>query len=540
MIKTRGISICLVLILITLGMVFAADLAGENLPSTCDGTSCKPNPNYDSSKPTNAGKVMGFLKANYVTLEKGDGTLIEKETREIEINKEQKVTIKGIEYNLPSKAKIKFVKENNIEKTIITLPDGTSVTDPKIVDKETAKDAVFEIKAENGKLKLGKDSLKGTVSFESDKDGNLHKYLADEKCNLGGLAVTQKKGEKTEIFSDGELHPDAKGAYLSVGDKSVAIGKNSEGEGPQVKFEPGNRFLDKITSEQNVVMSAGRDADDKNNAAAGTIKITNRGDSAPEVAVDKSFTIKNGQFEMNTGKTNKGKEGFLIKIDERLGKSYAIEITNEKGFVNAAGNKYKYVMDSNNQLEIAALEREPIKFDTDLKTPGRDTLITWAELSPLLPRVNLGGQAVKPTVTPDENKNQIVRDNPNPLDIQTYNAINSLRGSILQWDNKAAELAFIHSEDMSKYGMFKIDHRGSRARFNQLPGTAFAENIAAFDTSSELTPQQVADKFAYEWKKSPEHYKNIKGPYTKTGIGVYVKDLGKGHKEYYATQIFFR
>jgi len=400
--KKRVLILLFLVMIVSIGFIFAADLAGENLPSTCDGTSCKPNPNYDANKPTNAGKVMGFQKADYVTLEKGDGALIEKETREIEINKEQKVTIKGIEYNLPSKAKIKFVKENNVEKTIITLPDGTSVTDPKVVDKEMAKDAVFEIKAESGKLKIGKDNFDGTVSFEVDKDGNLHEYLTDEKCSLGGLAITQKKGEKTEIFSDGELHPDAKGAYLSVGDKSVAIGKNSEGKGPEVKFEPGNRFLDKITSDQNVVMSAGRDADDKNNAAAGTIKITNRGDSAPEVAVDKSFTIKNGQFEMNTGKTEKGKEGFLIKVDERLGKSYAIEITNEKEF-NFAGKKYKYVIDSNNKLEVVPLEREPIKFDTDLKTPGREVFMSWEQLSPLLPRVNLGGQAEKPQTKEDTN-----------------------------------------------------------------------------------------------------------------------------------------
>ncbi|MFA5258717.1 MAG: hypothetical protein WC402_01470, partial [Candidatus Pacearchaeota archaeon] len=225
--KIGGICICLVLIFIILGIVVALDLTGENLPSTCDGGLCKPNSNYDSSKPTNAGKVMGFEQANYVVLEKGTGAIIEKETREIEINQQQKVTIKGIEYNLPSKAKIKFVKENNVEKTIISLPDGATLEDPKVVDKELAKDATFEIKAESGKLKLGKDSLEGTVSFEGDKDGNLHKYIKDEKYNLGGLSVTQKSGEKTEIFSDGELHPDAKGAYLSVGDKTLAIGKNT-------------------------------------------------------------------------------------------------------------------------------------------------------------------------------------------------------------------------------------------------------------------------------------------------------------------------
>jgi len=535
MIKIRGISICLVLILITLGMVFAADLAGENLPSTCDGSLCKPNPNYDANKPTNAGKVMGFEKADYVTLEKGDGAIIEKETREIEINKEQKVTIKGVEYNLPSKAKIKFVKENNVEKTIITLPDGTTVTDPKVVDKEMAKDAVFEIKAESGKLKLGKDSLEGKLSFETDKDGNLHKFLEGEKCNLGGLALTQKKGEKTEIFSDGELHPDAKGAYLSVGDKSVAIGKNTEGKGPEVKFEPGNRFLNKITTEQNVVMSAGRDADKKNSAAAGTIKITNGGEGAPEVAVDKSFSIENGKFEINTGKTSKGKEGFLTKVDERLGKSYAIEITNEKGFVNSAGNKYKYVMDSNNQMEVAALEREPIKFNTDLKESGREVLISWEKLSPLLSRVNLGGKAEIPTVTSDENKNQVVQLSfEAKASIRANEVINKWRGRDLGWDENLAKGSYEWSKYMAE-SLGDLQHADIRSI------NVGGENIAMFTSNTPLSSEAVGEHLANQWITSKTgHKENILTPWRVTGIGVYVKRSARYGYEYYATERFNR
>ncbi|MFA5258532.1 MAG: hypothetical protein WC979_04335, partial [Candidatus Pacearchaeota archaeon] len=183
-------------------------------------------------------------KQTFSNIKEGAKFKVDKEGKMIEasfeLTKATSVVLNGVEYNLPEKAKV-LLKDG---KVIISLPDGATLEDPKVVDKELAKDATFEIKAESGKLKLGKDSLEGTVSFEGDKDGNLHKYIKDEKYNLGGLSVTQKSGEKTEIFSDGELHPDAKGAYLSVGDKTLAIGKNTEGKGPEVKFEPGNRFLD--------------------------------------------------------------------------------------------------------------------------------------------------------------------------------------------------------------------------------------------------------------------------------------------------------
>ncbi|MFA5723704.1 MAG: CAP domain-containing protein, partial [Candidatus Pacearchaeota archaeon] len=335
----------------------------------------------------------------------------------------------------------------------------------------------------------------------------------------------------------GELHPDAKGAYLSVGDKTLAIGKNTEGKGPEVKFEPGNRFLDKITTEQNVVMSAGRDSNNKNNAETGTIKITNRGESAPEIVMDKSFSVINGKLQMKTGKNAEGTEVVLIRIDESAGKSYAMEISDENRFLDEKGNKYKYVLDSNNKVELANVEREPIKLNTDLKEPGRETLVSWPQLEKTIFRINQGGQAEKPEVVKlVENEKPITDDNQFPFEVQASiranEVINQFRNEQgfpnLKWDENLAKDSYEWSKHMAE-------------TLNRLKHTDLnvAENIAMFTSNNPLSPTEVGAHLANQWITSKTgHRENILKARQITGIGVYVKRSAIYGYEYYATERF--
>jgi uncharacterized protein YkwD len=105
----------------------------------------------------------------------------------------------------------------------------------------------------------------------------------------------------------------------------------------------------------------------------------------------------------------------------------------------------------------------------------------------------------------------------------------------LHWNEKAAQIARLHSENMAHYKFFS--HRGldglmvnDRADNIQLDWHAIGENIAynrGYDDPVGFTIQR--------WLESPSHKENIMDKrWTETGIGVIVTPDGT----YYLTQVF--
>ncbi|VVB78240.1 Cysteine-rich secretory protein family protein [uncultured archaeon] len=181
------------------------------------------------------------------------------------------------------------------------------------------------------------------------------------------------------------------------------------------------------------------------------------------------------------------------------------------------------MINDKNEVALAVLSSPG---DMNSQVVGGDSRVTFSN-----------PETQKTPVAQNTNQVQNPANNFNPFEEQTHAGINSARGRDLQWNDKIAGLARAHSEDMSRYGVMNIGHWGSNSRFSQMGGSG-AENVAAFGTYDQLTPKQVGATFTKEWMGSSGHKENILGPYSQTGIGIYVKDFGNGYKEYYATQLF--
>lgn len=100
----------------------------------------------------------------------------------------------------------------------------------------------------------------------------------------------------------------------------------------------------------------------------------------------------------------------------------------------------------------------------------------------------------------------------------------------LEWNQKIAEIARVHSIDMAS-GRVEFGHDGFSARMDSFPGRArgAAENVYWCTHEDDLGRRAVDS-----WIGSPGHYKNLVGNYNVCGIGVFQND--KGH--WYITQLF--
>lgn len=127
------------------------------------------------------------------------------------------------------------------------------------------------------------------------------------------------------------------------------------------------------------------------------------------------------------------------------------------------------------------------------------------------------------------------------LEKAALEAINRTRAekglSQLEWNEKVAQVARLHSENMAHYKFF--NHRGldglmvnERADSIGLPWQAIGENIAynrGYDDPVGFTVKR--------WMESPSHKDNIMDRrWRETGIGVIAAPDGT----YYLTQVFLR
>lgn len=123
---------------------------------------------------------------------------------------------------------------------------------------------------------------------------------------------------------------------------------------------------------------------------------------------------------------------------------------------------------------------------------------------------------------------------------QVFDRLNQKRVEIglseLEWSDKLADLARVHSDDMAVHDFF--NHRGSdgsmvdqRADRLHLGGWAgIGENIAYMRNFADPAATAIE-----KWLESPSHRANMLGPQWKeTGVGVAVTKDGK----YYFTQVF--
>ncbi len=128
------------------------------------------------------------------------------------------------------------------------------------------------------------------------------------------------------------------------------------------------------------------------------------------------------------------------------------------------------------------------------------------------------------------------------LEKDTFALINEERAnagiSLLNWSDKVAEVARLHSNNMAEYNFFS--HRGldgsmvdeRAARFDVNAWRAIGENIAflkGYDSPARVAVQK--------WLQSASHRSNLLDPrWSETAIGLAVSGDGK----YYFTQVFIR
>jgi uncharacterized protein YkwD len=127
------------------------------------------------------------------------------------------------------------------------------------------------------------------------------------------------------------------------------------------------------------------------------------------------------------------------------------------------------------------------------------------------------------------------------LEKNVMDQINQQRGQQglcqLVWNEKAAQIARLHSENMAHYKFF--NHRGmdglmvnDRADAIDLDWEAIGENIA-FNRGYSNPVEFTIDR----WMNSPSHKENILDKrWKETGIGVIVANDGT----YYLTQVFVK
>jgi uncharacterized protein YkwD len=128
------------------------------------------------------------------------------------------------------------------------------------------------------------------------------------------------------------------------------------------------------------------------------------------------------------------------------------------------------------------------------------------------------------------------------LEREAFNLINAERGraglASLEWSDKVAEVARVHSANMAEYNFFShkgldglmVNDRAERMRMGAW--SAIGENIA-FMKGFDNPVQTAVDK----WLQSPSHKRNLLNPqWTETAIGLAVTPDGK----YYFTQVFVR
>lgn len=108
----------------------------------------------------------------------------------------------------------------------------------------------------------------------------------------------------------------------------------------------------------------------------------------------------------------------------------------------------------------------------------------------------------------------------------------------LEWNEKAAQVARVHSNNMAQYNFFShqgldgnlVDGRAGKLGLNNW--AAIGENIAFMKGYDDPVEAAITN-----WLRSPGHKKNLLNPdWTETGVGLSVTPDGK----YYFTQVFIR
>lgn len=101
----------------------------------------------------------------------------------------------------------------------------------------------------------------------------------------------------------------------------------------------------------------------------------------------------------------------------------------------------------------------------------------------------------------------------------------SLKLNTLKEDPDLQKKACGHSKDM---------HDGRCGWFRVICHKYSPENVA-MTSNTRLSEDQAAQTLFNMWVKSRGHYRNMVGPYSKAGMGIY-----RGRKGYFGTQIFKR
>ena len=136
------------------------------------------------------------------------------------------------------------------------------------------------------------------------------------------------------------------------------------------------------------------------------------------------------------------------------------------------------------------------------------------------------------------------------LELKVHAGINTERakngGSMLKWDDRLADVARAHSDDMTSRSYFSHDtpeglgpsDRIDRAGYSCWKGSHYgvAENIAIETTLGSL--DRAAAEAVQGWMNSPGHRTNLLGrQYDRTGIGASF-GTWRGYKAVYLTQVF--
>lgn len=253
---------------------------------------------------------------------------------ELTLTKDEKYLINGYKFKLSKDTKISF-KDGKIN---IKVPDETKIEEPEIIENQETK---FEFEGENLKLP-NNDLFQGKLGYETNKEGKGG-FCFYNDAKIDSLNLKNSDNKKVNIDFKGEYSKDYENSYISIGEKTLAIGKNSEGKGIDVEFTNGNKYFKGIIDKQLVSMQAGRDKEIGYKEGKGSIKITNRNSEIPLVETKGDFEMKiDGQiFESKID--DKGSKNVYVSSNKNDKLAYPFEMRNYDLNDNLLFSSYKVI-----------------------------------------------------------------------------------------------------------------------------------------------------------------------------------------------------
>jgi len=333
--------------------------------------------------------------------------------------------LKGINIKLPENTEVLF-KDN---KVIIKLPENSQLDTLNLIDKGKATGTKFEFadgekgfKLPSGDLFTGK-----TLTYEVDENGKGNFYFSDKDADLGGLKIRNPKEDKINLDFKGEISKEYAENYISLDTKNskLVIGKNNPGAGIEVE---------KIGKK--VIYQAGKDADARDKAGAGTIVINDKEKTIVQTYGD--FKIYNGGIGLRTGINSNGEKTILAPPNlDKSKESIPMEIINYDSEGKVLGKEpKKIIINDKNELSTSVL-RDVSNLDSET---GQVTRITFGN-----PGI---GPEVRSGVSQRQTDSSQSQTDSNKLKIQTFGNTGPYTSALQDIKEHQGQIPFTSDDDL--------------------------------------------------------------------------------------------